>query len=444
MASMHPERRRVFENALVAVQEAVTNGTTIKTAKDKDRHWRAWLEFCQTYTIDPFLQYEDPIPYLQVFGQLYRDGISSLSGKPVRSTTVSNVLCSVGQTFLRVGERDPRISPHTGAIDFRLARQAAGWTKKDPPPSRVRPAPITLVTFLLDVAHTTPATSPINLAVADIVCLAFFFLLRPGEYTGTTNDDAAFRLEDVRLHLGQRRLDLTLASDVEIKSATWVSLYFTTQKNQRKGDSISLGRTSHPLCCPVQAAIRFVLRHRRHFHRHGQPVQPRTKLAQYYDVNNTSHAIRAEDVTKALRFAATACQHSTGIAPADISARSLRAGGAMALLVGRVDTDTIKLLGRWHSDAMMRYLHQDSIGVMQKLAKLMYNHGRYDFLPEATVPALPPEPTPPALDHASPPRPPPSPPPSPPAPRRSRRLQGNSPLRTRHIPRELLSFLTLP
>ena len=274
-----------------------------------------------------------------------------------------------------MGRPDPRVSQYNNKLDFRLGRQHSGWKKGDPPPTRVRPVPITLVTFLLDLAHSPGPTSAAELAYADMICLAFFFLLRPGEYTGTTNDDAAFTLSDVRLHLGRRRLCLATAPLHEIQAATWVSLYFTTQKNQRKGDSIALGRTHHRLCCPVQSVIRMVLRHQKYFAALDKPLDLSTKLATYYSGTNQRRAIRTEDVTRQLRAAAAACQPSTGIAPADISARSLRAGGAMALLVGKVDSDTMKLLGRWHSEGMMRHLHQDSIGVMQRLLQLMYNNG---------------------------------------------------------------------
>ena len=58
----------------------------------------------------------------------------------------------------------------------------------------------------------------------------------------------------------------------------------------------------------------------------------------------------------------------------------------MALLCANTDKETIKLLGRWHSDAMMRYLHQDCLPVMNRLARKMYNHGKYSFLPSQTVP----------------------------------------------------------
>ena len=86
---------------------------------------------------------------------------------------------------------------------------------------------------------------------------------------------------------------------------------------------------------------------------------------------------------------ANLCFDSTGLSRDDVSAQSLRAGGAMALLCGQVDKDDIMLLSRWHSDAMMQYLHQDCRPVMQKMAQKMYNNGAYSFLPtRTTVPFL--------------------------------------------------------
>ena len=43
------------------------------------------------------------------------------------------------------------------------------------------------------------------------------------------------------------------------------------------------------------------------------------------------------------------------------------------------------MLGRWHSDAMMRYLHQQAQPIMKQSAKAMFNDGNYSFLPDETV-----------------------------------------------------------
>ena len=59
----------------------------------------------------------------------------------------------------------------------------------------------------------------------------------------------------------------------------------------------------------------------------------------------------------------------------------------MALLQGGCDPNVIKLLARWKSDTMMRYLHQQSLPVFQNLAAKMYNNGTYTFLPDEWVPA---------------------------------------------------------
>ena len=76
----------------------------------------------------------------------------------------------------------------------------------------------------------------------------------------------------------------------------------------------------------------------------------------------------------------------TGIDPKELSACSLRAGGAIALLTGGCNSDIIKLLGRWKSDAMMDCLHEKSIPVYQRLAVTMFNNGHHTFLPMDTLP----------------------------------------------------------
>ena len=63
----------------------------------------------------------------------------------------------------------------------------------------------------------------------------------------------------------------------------------------------------------------------------------------------------------------------------DVSARSLRASGAMALLYSGVDKDIISLIGRWRSDEMMRYLHMQAEPIMRNFFKLMIGHGNYNI-----------------------------------------------------------------
>ena len=53
----------------------------------------------------------------------------------------------------------------------------------------------------------------------------------------------------------------------------------------------------------------------------------------------------------------------------------------MALLVAKVDTNVIRLLGRWRSDEMFRYLHLSSEPIMKSFARKML---RADYTMAAT------------------------------------------------------------
>jgi hypothetical protein len=71
----------------------------------------------------------------------------------------------------------------------------------------IKPIPILIVIYILAQSYGDQRNI-IELALVDIITIVFFFLLRPGEYTGTTTDDTPFRLQDMGLYSGPRRLDI--------------------------------------------------------------------------------------------------------------------------------------------------------------------------------------------------------------------------------------------
>jgi hypothetical protein len=125
--------------------------------------------------------------------------------------------------------------------------------------------------------------------------------------------------------------------------------------------------------CPVKALARLC----HHIRLHGG--DPHTPIFAYVDSTGLWRHITPYMMTDALRQSASALAHITGIAPALISTRSLRPGGATALLCAGVDTDVIQLLGRWKSDAMLRYLRVAAHAHTTNLAQRMLNSGAYTF-----------------------------------------------------------------
>jgi hypothetical protein len=60
----------------------------------------------------------------------------------------------------------------------------------------------------------------------------------------------------------------------------------------------------------------------------------------------------------------------------------------MALLHGKVDLSNIRMMGRWHSDAMMCYLNVQAQPILGNYSARMFNEGTYSFLPDKTVPII--------------------------------------------------------
>mgnify|MGYP000285070400 CR=1 FL=1 len=86
-------------------------------------------------------------------------------------------------------------------------------------------------------------------------------------------------------------------------------------------------------------------------------------------------------ITAAIRASTAAIGDALGLKPSDISARALRAGGAMALLLGKVDYATIQLIGRWRSDQILRYLHVSARPIMQCHARIMTENSAFRQFP---------------------------------------------------------------
>jgi hypothetical protein len=119
----------------------------------------------------------------------------------------------VGQAFTSVGGADPRLTL-SAKTEFRLGRQLCGYTRADPPPDRVKPVPVAVIHHAVGLARLHRNVD--MLAVISMLCLAFFFLCRPGEYTAPTGDNSPFRLCDVTFYVGQRRVLATTTAAADL------------------------------------------------------------------------------------------------------------------------------------------------------------------------------------------------------------------------------------
>ena len=377
-----PETAHAFRADLSAVAATSRAAIGAQRAKSQDNTWSIWCDFCAEHHVDPLLQaVTDPIPYLQVFAQRYRDGRLAKNGQPVRARTVEDALRAVGQTMASMGAKDHRLEG-PNKLEYRLSQLIAGWKRMDPASVRVKPVPLSLIDYGYQMAANT--TSKFQRAVVDMSYIGFYYLNRPGEYSLPSQDDALsapFRLMDVEFSIGQRTFNASTASLADITSATFARLIFTKQKNAVPGEKVGHARSGHAYACPVRALIRRTLALRQ------DQARPDTPLYEVRE-NNQTRSVAPHHVTAMLRISAAATFLTVGIDPATISARSLRAGGAMALLCAQVDTDIIRLVGRWRSDEMLRYLHIQAYPLMHTFARAMTVQGSFTLLPGQNIPAV--------------------------------------------------------
>ncbi len=273
-----------------------------------------------------------------------------------------------------MGARDPRLNAH-GAVDFRLTSLYQSWARLDDPPSRVKPLPVQLLTQCVTLA--TQEGSPLALAAAECLIFGFYFLLRPGEYLGVPNDvlNHTFRLRDIGMWIGSRALDLFQCPVADLQAATFATVTFTRQKNGVRNETIGHGRSGDPQICPVLSLVARVLR-LRHLH------APASTPLNAYGVSPTIplRYVMPGDITRRLRMTLSRVPDPS-YHPSDVSARSTRAGGAMALLCAGVSNDRILMVGRWRSDELYRYLHVQAQPVMTGLSAAMLRGGDYRLAP---------------------------------------------------------------
>ena len=378
MDASPPHIRNSFLRDLSLAQQAARNSVSPKRAASQDRVWtKTWTPFCTSVGCDPLLlNVQDKIPILQVFATRIRDGRCSRSGKPVHADTVADDLFAVAKTFITMGAADPRLNSH-GIIDGRLQQQIKGMRSIDPAPSRLQPIPFQLLQHAQAIADR--ASDSLYTTMMDLIWIGYFFLLRPGEFC-RTNDNKPLCVRHVSLAINGRPLDLLLSSDRHLLQATTSAITFEDQKNRYKGEMIAHGTSGHNIACPTRALARLIVRLRNN----GSNID--TPLCLHTNTPSTSFDIASPMITEFLRLA-LASAPSTGLEPQKIQTRSLRSGGAMALLCGKIDTDLIKLVGRWRSDAMFRYLHAQTLPIVSNLANTMVAHGAFTLAPNATTPA---------------------------------------------------------
>ena len=393
MAAVPPDVRNDFERDVRIAREAELSHVVPATRRSRSKTVTIWEDYCHRLgQADPYFQQpggdEILTCFLQVFAIRTRRGEISKSKNPIRHSGVEEALRGVGQGFTSMGFKDPRKSQNNLRVIPELKNIYTTMEKEDPAPSRVWPVTLRILQAALDLSPIDDEDPAQIDAINDLIIIAFYFLCRPGEYAKAASAEgrsSPFRMQDVRLlatdntsTTAVKRIVSPLTAslnDVNDPAICGMSLEFTDQKNAVRGETVGHGSSGHAKLCPVRASQRRIT----HLREHNYPSD--TPLYTYTAANGKSCTVTTAEITNRLRRAATSVEHLTGIPADKITSYSLRSGGATALLCAEVDTRTIQLVGRWRSDAMIRYLRVMAVGITNNLATKMLAKGDYTFDP---------------------------------------------------------------
>ena len=166
-------------------------------------------------------------------------------------------------------------------------------------------------------------------------------------------------------------------NDLNIDLVSKAMLTFNDQENSVRGEQISHTATNDAGLCPCKALARICLVHLR-----LQDADKTTPIYVYYH-NRQQYYTTPQLITNTLGHSAGDLESATGIAPWLLSARSLRPGGATALLCANIDPNIMQFPSHWQSDTMLRYLRIVAQSNSRHLAQQMLQASHYTFAPQA-------------------------------------------------------------
>jgi hypothetical protein len=312
--------------------------------------------------VDPYLQ---GVPYITRVRLLtgFAAGVRSGDfgrGRQVTAQTVSTALTAVGQTIsLAVGENPTKILGSEKLLP-RLSQMLDGWRKGDPATTKKLPVEADVPAFLCNIS-AAPSATPLDAAVGDLTVIAFYYLLRVGEYTtkrsrNDTKQTVQFKVEDVTFFSNQsgrlQQLPRNAPASL-LLTASSATLKLDNQKNGWKGVCIHQECNGESLACPVRALARRIIHIREH------TSDPTAYLSTYF-IKGKRQDVNDRHISAALKMAALALGYpGRGFPIERIDTHSLRSGGANALSLAGYSDRQIQKMGRWRGATFKEYIREE-------------------------------------------------------------------------------------
>ena len=366
-----PEKVKLARDFLFAWR-AIANGVTHQTSKTQQKYWEHWCSYTHACKSSPDLQQESTLHkaiLLTGFAARVRTGALGL-GYEVKVQTVSDAMAAISASLELGGKRSPALKAE-GEFITPLKRCLEGFRGDDPPAIPQLAVPVKLINHISTTAFST--SNPLTQATASLITIAFYYLLRVGEYTSprrvkvngkwkAATRTRQFRVQDVGFFKEGKVLTRKspLATLLTADSAT---LKISNQKNGK------MGQTIHHESTGSTGAVAALAHRVHHILANGGKESMLLCMVHH---NDTWTPVSSTTINSTLRsHAKTLKLQAQGIDPDIIGSHSLRAGGAMALKLQDYPDTTIQKMGRWSSSTWLQYIHTQIAHISKGVASKM-------------------------------------------------------------------------
>ena len=254
----------ILTGDVVRSWRALENGSTPAVEGDRQKYWAHWKIYVQQWQFSPFLddatQLESNI-IIGAFAARVRTGFYGY-GDQVKVQSVTKALAAISSTIELAGQPSP-IYRADKKYQRGLEKMIEGMRREDPLPRAQLAVPVKVVREAARIAklHDDPKHN----AMADLMVIAFYFLLRSGEYTKprfvTTKGGkrrkatrtVQFSVKDCGFFNGTQAIDKSTASLDDLVNATSATLRMGNQKNGRMGECIHQEKATNEKYGPTPA-----------------------------------------------------------------------------------------------------------------------------------------------------------------------------------------------
>jgi hypothetical protein len=344
------QRDQLLDDLLAAAasrERAITGASHDDGARSWGR-WQKWCESvgCDDLYLDQCSQFEQNL-LLGAFAMAVREGWFSLNRTDALvEGTVRGAISHELQAFRESGRQNP-IKDADNMLSVLLSRQFRAYSNDDPKEVQQKALP-----FIVLEELAKRRVSELDKGVSQLTICGGFFACRSCEYLKLPRREMKrtkqLCLRNIRFFLDGRLLSTPSAN---LEFAESVAVTFEMQKNEQKHETIIHGRTDDPVLCPVKQWAHLVNRIWSY-----QGTTENTPVSTVWR-NDRREQITSRQVITSLRAAcATIGSARLGFEPDKIGTHSLHSGAAMEMYLAGVPVYTIMLIGRWSSDAFLRYI----------------------------------------------------------------------------------------